>query len=176
MKYQASYVYDLAVFDALYRAVYGRKAFYFWWPLIVFLVLAIANAVPAHFQPTPVTVEQIAFDIVGFPLLLSVVFYFFWRFWLPRVSFKSCPTAGKKLDFTIDGDGLSCFRDDGVKESWPWTALCGITHLEDGSASIVWIAQNGGFVLPKAAFSSPDAYQAARKFIEEKFGGTGYKK
>lgn len=176
MKYHASYVYDLAVFEALHRAVYGRKIFYIWWPLIVFLVPSICNAVPAYFQQTPVTVEQIAFDIVGFPLLLGVVAYYFLRFFSPRISFKSCPTAGKKLDFTIDGEGLSTFRDDGAREHWPWTALHGITHLEDGSASIVWMAQNGGFVLPKPAFSSPDAYQAAREFIEEKFGGNGYKK
>ncbi|MBN9246091.1 MAG: hypothetical protein J0I81_01305, partial [Hyphomicrobium sp.] len=105
-----------------------------------------------------------------------VMTYFFLQSFLPRASFKSCPVAGKKLDFTVDDDGLSCFRDDGVRENWPWKALRGITHLEDGSASVVWIAQNGGFVLPNPAFSSPDTYQSARKFIEEKFGGAGYKK
>lgn len=173
MEYKASYVYDLAACKAQYRALRERGMYRFFFAYL-FLGFVSLNAWPMFSQKSPATFEQVILLIVV-PLLSVAAMYFFWTTGMPRLTLRNCATSGRRLDFAVNNDGLTLERDDGVKEHWPWRSLNGISHLSDGSASIVWIASNVGFILPRSAFQSSDEYDSARDFIAEKFGGTGYK-
>ncbi|MBL8882260.1 MAG: hypothetical protein JNL45_04300 [Hyphomicrobium sp.] len=166
MTFHASYIYDFEIFQLQPRAQRERKSD--WWILpIMYISLALVGALSIVTQKKPPSGTEIAFELLGTPLVAALAGYFIvWRILSPRIGFRNCSVSGKRLNFSIFDDGVSFVRDDGVKEFWPWTSIKDFTQLKDGKAAVLWIVTNAGFVLPSEAFAPVEEYKAACRFIE----------